>query len=163
MLFINTATDKGAAAAYNGNIPADLKDPNHEGRTKVQYGFIRVDTFFYNSEHEMYQLPNGIDETILISIDKFNQSEYPPQENKQFGDIRKQVVNEGYFDSTRSFGDRLKVNEWANSLRQYAYYTKYDPTDPVQLSQLQAKTTDKIRLSHFMIPFVDKGSVRVLK
>ena len=69
----------------------------------------------------------------------------------------KQVVNQGHFYSTRNSGDRLKVNEWANSLRQYAYFTKYDPTDPDQLRQLQEKTTDKIRLSHFMIPFLDKG------
>ena len=157
-LFINTATKEGADAAYEGTgIPEDLKDPNHPDRTKVQYCFIRVDTFFYNSEHEMYQLPNGFDEKILISIDAFDQSGYPPQENKQFGDIKKQVVNQGHYDSTRNFGDRLKVNEWANSLRQYAYLKQYDPTDPVQLSQLQEKTTDKIRLSHFMIPFVDKG------
>ena len=157
-LFINTATEKGASAAYEGrSIPENLKDPNHPERTKVQYGFIRVDTFFYNSDHEMYQLPNGFDEKILISIDKFDQSGFPPQENKQFGDIKRQVVNQGHYDSTRDFGDRLKVNEWANTLRQYAYLTKYDPTDPEQLSQLQAKTTDKIRLSHFMIPFVDEG------
>ena len=88
MLFINTATEKGAAA-YNGNIPDNLKDPNNPQRAKVQYGFIRVYTYFYNSENEMYQLPNGFDETILISIDKFNQKGYPPQENKQFGDIFK--------------------------------------------------------------------------
>ena len=158
LLFINTATQKGAETAYEGRtIPNDLKDHNHPERTKVQYAFIRVDTFFYKSDHEMYQLPNGFDEKILISIDKFDQSGYPPQEGKQFGDIKRQVVNEGHFDSTRDFGDRLKVNEWANSLRQYAYYTKYDPTDPEQLRNLQAKTTDTIRLSHFMIPFVDKG------
>ena len=58
-LFINTATEAGARAMFGDNIPEEYKDPHHTNRAKVQYAFIRVDTYFYNSIHEQYQLPGG--------------------------------------------------------------------------------------------------------
>ena len=70
-LFINTATKEGASEMYGNDIPDDFKDPHNETRAKTQYAFVRVDTYFYSSEHEQYQLPNGLDSNILISLDKF--------------------------------------------------------------------------------------------
>ena len=155
-LFINTATKEGAFEMYGNNIPDDLKDPHNETRAKTQYAFVRVDTYFYSSEHEQYQLPNGLDSNILISLDKFEQNDYPPQENKKLGDIRKQIVNIGHYDSTIVSGPRLKPNEWANTLRQYSFLKQYDPTKTEDLIELQRKTTDTIRLSHFLFPFSNK-------
>ena len=152
-LFINTAKEKGAQARYGNDIPDDLKDPHNNNRAKAQYAFIRVDTYFYTTDQEQYQLPNGFDNKILISIDKFNQDAYPPQENKKLGDIRKQLVNQGHYDSTKNNGDKLKPNEWANTLRQYDFLTQYDPTNPEMLERLKEKTTDIIRLSHYLMPF----------
>ena len=74
-------------------------------------------------------------------------------------DIKKIIVNPGHYDSTKERYDRLKPNEYANSLRELEFMHKYDPTDPAQLAELQSLTTDTIRLTHFMIPFVDKHLV----
>ena len=153
-LFINTAKEKGASARYGNSIPNEFKDPHNDKRAKAQYAFIRVDTYFYVTDQEQYQLPNGFDDTIFISIDNFEQTN-APKEDKQFGYIKKKLVREGYYDSSRGDGDKLKANEWANTLRQYNHLTKYDPTKPEELKQLQEKTTDTIRLSHFLMPFTN--------
>ena len=145
-LFINTAMEEGAKAMYGNSIPDDIKDPNKENRAKTQYAFVRVDTYFYPSEHEQYQLPNGLDSNILISIDKFEQSE--KNEDQKLGFIKKKLVHEGHYDSNKESGQTLKPNEWANNLREYSYLEHYDPTKEEDLKKLQNKTTDTIRLSH---------------
>ena len=155
-LFINTATELGAQANYGNNIPDDLKDPYNTNRTKVQYAFIRVDTYFYNSIHEQYQLPDGFNNSILISIDKFNQSKLGEPKGEVLGDRKPTIVNEGHYDSKKERYNRLKPNEYSNSLREYKFMKQYDPTIPEQLEQLQKLTNTTIFLSHYMIPFKDK-------
>ena len=155
-LFINTAIEEGAKAMYNGSIDNDLIDPYNNKRSKVQYAFIRVDTYFYNSIHEQYQLPDGFDNTILISIDKFNQSGLGEPKGEVLGDRKPTIVNPGHYDSTKERYNRLKPNEYSNSLREYKFMKQYDPTDSEQIKQLQNKTNSTIYLSHFMIPFSDK-------
>ena len=153
-LFINTAMEEGAKAMYGNSIPDDIKDPNKENRAKTQYAFVRVDTYFYPSEHEQYQIPNGLDSNILISIDKFEQSE--KNENQKLGFIKKKLVHEGHYDSNKESGQTLKPNEWANNLREYSYLEHYDPTKEEDLKKLQNKTTDTIRLSHYLFPCSNK-------
>ena len=158
-LFINTATEKGAKALYGSNIPEELQDPENNKKTKVQYAFIRVDTYFYNSIHEQYQLPNGFNNSILISIDNFDQSSLGKPTGKVLGDIKEKIINKGHYNSNEVKFNRLKPNEYSNSLREYEFMKQYDPTDPAQLEELKSLTNESIRLSHFMIPFIDKNHI----
>ena len=158
-LFINTGTEEGAKALFGETIPTELQDPYNVKRTKVQYAFIRVDTYFYNSIHEQYQLPNGFNDSILISIDKFNQSSLGEPTGKVLGEIKPKIVNQGHYNSTKERYNRLKPNEYSNSLREYEFMKQYDPTDPQQLEELKSLTNGTIRLSHFMVPFTDKNNI----
>ena len=159
-LFINTAKEEGAKAMYGDEIPEGLEDPYHPNRTKVQYAFIRVDTYFYNSIHEQYQLPDGFDNSILISIDKFNQSKLGEPTGEVLGDIKPKIVNKGHYDSAEKIKfNRLKPNEYSNSLREYKFMKQYDPTNEIDLKELQKITNTTVYLSHFMIPFIDKNDI----
>ena len=155
-LFINTAKEEGAKALYGDNIPEEIKDPHNNKKAKVHYAFIRLDTYFYPSDHGLYQLPSGFNDSILISVDKYNQESLTTSKGKTLADIKRQVVQAGHYDSTKERYERLKPQEYANSLRELEFMKQYDPTDPDQLAELQSLTNDTIRLTHFMIPFVDK-------
>ena len=155
-LFINTANEEGAKALYGDDILEELKDPYNPKRTKVQYAFIRVDTYFYNSIHEQYQLPDGFNNSILISIDEFNQSVLGEPEGEVLGDRKPTIINEGHYNSREDKFNRLKPNEYSNSLREYKFMKQYNPTKKEDLEELQSLTNSKVYLSHFMVPFVDK-------
>ena len=151
-LFVNTATPKGAKAYYgNDAIPDEERDGDNENIAKVQCAFIRVDTYFYTSIFDQYQLPNGFNGDVLISIDKFDQSNAPIID-AQLGFIKTTLQNPGHYNSSMGKYHTLKPNEYRNPFRQYKNMTQYDPTDPEQLKALQALTTDKVKLSHFMSP-----------
>ena len=157
-LFINTATEEGAKALYGNDIPEDVKDPYHPNRAKVQYGFARVDTYFYNSIHGQYQYPNGLSDKVLISIDKFDQSslgDKSKNKGKVLGDLKAKIITKGHYDSTKERYNRLKPNEYSNVLREYEFMTQYDPTNSEDLKKLQELSTDTIKLTHFMVPFSD--------
>ncbi|MBO5530612.1 MAG: hypothetical protein J5970_04365, partial [Bacilli bacterium] len=158
-LFINTATEEGAKAMYNDNIDNNLIDPYNNKRTKTQYAFIRVDTYFYNSIYGQYQIPDGFNDSILISIDKFDQSKLGEKKGDSLSDIKAEIVNPGHYDSTKERYNRLKPNEYSNSLRRLKFMKQYDPTDPEQLEQLQSLTNSNIYLSHFMVPFTDNNGI----
>ena len=117
----------------------------------MQCAFIRVDTYFYTSIFDQYQLPNGFNGDVLISIDKFDQSNAPIID-AQLGFIKTTLQNPGHYNSSMGKYHTLKPNEYRNPFRQYKNMTQYDPTDPEQLKALQALTTDKVKLSHFMSP-----------
>ena len=158
-LFINTATEEGAKALFNDSIPEELQDPDNNKRTKVQYAFIRLDTYFYNSIHEQYQLPTGFNNSILISIDKYNQSSLE-KNGTVLGDIKPNILKKGHYNSGEDRYNRLKPNEYSNSLREYKFMKQYDPTVPEQLKELQSLTNETIRLSHYMVPFIDKNNIK---
>ena len=158
-LFIDTSNEEGAKALYNGSIPEDLQDPYNNKRTKVQYAFIRVDTYFYNSIHEQYQLPTGFNNSILISIDKFNQSSLGNPIGKVLGEIKPKIINKGYYNSSEDRYNRLKPNEYSNSLREYEFMKQYDLINPKELEELQTLTNETICLSHFMVRFTDKNKI----
>ena len=158
-LFVNTATEKGAKALFGDTIPTELKDPHNGQRTKVQYAFVRVHTYFYNSEFGQYQLPDGFNDKILISIDKFDQTKLGEKKGNSLSDIKREVVNEGYYDSTKEKLKKLKPHEYSNSLRRLTFMKQYDPTDSDQLKQLQNLTNTNIYLSHFMVPINDKNGI----
>ena len=158
-LFINTATEKGAKTLYGDEIPTELKDPYNDKRTKTQYAFIRVDTYFYNSEYGQYQIPDGFNHKVLISLDHFDQSSLTTPKGHSLKDIKKQIVNKGHYDSTKTKFNRLKPNEYANSLRELDFMEQYDPTNPDKLKELQDLTNSKVYMSHFMVPFADKDDI----
>ena len=161
-LFIDTATDEGASALYgerNEQIPADLVDPHNPTRTKTHYCFIRLDTFFYPSSHGLYQYPTGVDEKVLISIDRYNQDSIVKGGSK-VGDRRAQLLVPGHYNSKLQRYDRLKPNEYSNVMREYAFMRRYDPTNENDLRDLKALTNDSIRLTHFMVPFTDKDKIQ---
>ena len=151
-LFIDTATEVGAQAYYEGDsIPNEEIDKDNNNVAKVHLGFIRVDTFFYNSIFNQYQYPNGFNDSVLISLDHFEQNEAPILD-KKIGEIKAELKVTGYYDSTKARYQTLKPNEYFNPLRQYKSKTQYDPTKEEDLKKLQELTTDKIKLSHFMVP-----------
>ena len=107
-----------------------IKDPYHPTRAKAQYAFIRVDTYFYNSIYDQYQLPDGFNNSILISIDEFDQSKLGAPQGEVLGDRKPTIINEGHYDSSKEKFNRLKPNEYSNSLREYKFMKQYNPTKP---------------------------------
>ena len=155
-LFINPATEVGAEAYYGGNfdeIPEDDRNPDDPHRAKVHLAFIRVDTFFYSSIFNQYQIPKGLDSSVLISLDRFDQSN-APIEGELLGEVRSKIQNQGHYDWTKGPYNTLKPNEYRNPLRQYKTIKQYDPTKPEDLKALQDLTleNDTIKLSHYMSP-----------
>jgi hypothetical protein len=155
-LFINPATEVGAEAYYGGNfdeIPEDDRNPDDPYRAKVHLAFIRVDTFFYSSIFNQYQIPKGLDSSVLISLDRFDQSN-APIEGELLGEVRSKIQNKGHYDWTKGPYNTLKPNEYRNPLRQYKTIKQYDPTKPEDLKALQDLTleNDTIKLSHYMSP-----------
>ena len=155
-LFINPATEVGAEAYYGGNfdeIPEDDRNPDDPHRAKVHLAFIRVDTFFYSSIFNQYQIPKGLDSSVLISLDRFDQSN-APIEGELLGEVRSKIQNKGHYDWTKGPYNTLKPNEYRNPLRQYKTIKQYDPTKPEDLKALQDLTleNDTIKLSHYMSP-----------
>ena len=154
-LFINTATNEGAKAYYGtDSIPDDEKDIQDPTKARVHLAFIRLDTYFYKSSHNQYQLPNGFNEQVLISIDKYEQNGAKVY-GENIGDVHGEVKVTGHYNIQEEKYKTLKPNEYYNSMRQYSYMTKYDPTNPEDLKKLQGMTTDKINLTHFMCPNKD--------
>ena len=155
-LFINPATEVGAEAYYGGNfdeIPEDDRNPDDPHRAKVHLAFIRVDTFFYSSIFNQYQIPKGLDSSVLISLDRFDQSN-APIEGELLGEVRSKIQNKGHYDWKKGPYNTLKPNEYRNPLRQYKTIKQYDPTKPEDLKALQDLTleNDTIKLSHYMSP-----------
>ena len=160
-LFVDTAEEEGAKALYGNNIPEELKDgdPDRANRAKAQYCFIRLDTYFYKSLFDQYQLPDGLDDSIIFSIDKYDQSDLL-KTNKIFGEMKAKVYKKGHYDSTKEEFKRLNPNEYTNPLLLYANKNVFDPTDNSQMQRIKELTNDKVRLSHFMLPFQDRGIKR---
>ena len=154
-LFINRATVEGAKAYYGTDpIPEIEQDIENSNIARVQKAFIRVDTYFYTSMFNQYQLPSGFDGNVLISIDKFEQSG-TEQVGKILGEIKTKIKNKGHYDSTKEPYNTLKPNEYYNAMRQYANMRQYDPTNEADLKALQDRTNDTVRLTHFMVPNKD--------
>ena len=153
-LFVNTATEEGAKAYYGekiNEIPDDERDGDNDKLGRVQCAFIRVDTYFYTSMFDQYQLPSGFNGDVLISIDKFDQANAPIKDAK-LGFIKTELQNKGHYNSSLGKFNTLKPNEYRNPFRQYKNMTQYDPTNPESLKALQDLTNDTVKLSHFMSP-----------
>ena len=154
-LFINTATEIGAQTYYGEDtIPPDEVDIENPNITRVHLGFIRLDTYFYNSIFSQYQYPTGLNNTILISLDHYMQSEAPILD-KKIGEIRPAHKVDGYYDSSKENYKTLKPNEYYNPMRQYQFMKQYDPTKSEDLEALKQMTNNTIKLTHFMCPNKD--------
>ena len=160
-LFIDTASEIGAQTYYydGDSIPDDEVDIANSKKARVHLGFIRVDTYFYNSVFNQYQLPNGFDNSVLISLDHFNQSEAPILD-KKLGEIIPELKVVGHYNSSEAKYKTLKPNEYYNPLRQYKFMKQYDPTTEEGLKALQEMTNDIIKLTHFMVPNKDPRITR---
>ena len=160
-VFIDTTTEKGAEAYYGNtnNIPEDEKDKGNPNIARAHLGFVRIDTFFYSSKFNQYQLPKGFNEKILISLDKYDQST-ASKDGTIFGEKKAEIYKEGHYDSTKNKYNTLKPNEYTNPLRQYEFLKKYDPTKPEELKALQDLTSDTLKLTHFMFPNKDTKITR---
>ena len=160
-LFIDTATEIGAQTYYyeGDSIPDDEVDIANNNKARVHLGFIRVDTYFYNSIFHQYQLPNGFDHSVLISLDHFNQSEAPILD-KKLGEIIPELKVVGHYNSSEEKYKTLKPNEYYNPMRQYKFMKQYDPTTEEGLKALQEMTNDTIKLTHFMVPNKDPRITR---
>ena len=156
-LFINTATEEGAKAYYgNDPIPENETDADNKNVAKVHLAFIRVDTYFYTSMFNQYQLPSGFDGNVLISIDKFDQSGDDEFENgKILGEIKPKIRHPGHYNSSMPDYHTLEPNQYYNAMRRYDNMIQYDPTDAEQLKELQKRTNDTVKLTHLMVPNKD--------
>ena len=153
-LFVNRATEVGAKAYYGTDqIPEGERDIANNKTARVQKAFIRVDTYFYTSIFNQYQLPSGFDGDVLISIDKFEQDS--KLEGKILGEIKPEVKIHGHYDSTKDDYDTLQPNQYFNAMRRYANMKQYDPTKPEDLKALQERTNDTLKLTHLMVPNKD--------
>ena len=162
-LFVNTATETGASLYYGSDeIPLSERDKENEHKARSNLLFIRLDTYFYTSNFNQYQIPSGFDGSILISVDKFDQSDTTkaPINGQLFGEVMSKVYTKGVYDSSKGKYNTLKPNQYTNPLRQYKNIKQYDPTKPEDLAALQAKTNDTIKLTHFMVPNKDKYITR---
>ncbi len=152
-LFINPATEIGAREYFKGgDIPLEEQDIEDPTTGRVHLAFITVDTFFYTSIFNQYQLPKGLDGTVLLSIDKFEQGN--TKEDKTLGAIRAKIRTPGHYDWTKGRLNTLQPNQYTNPMRQYKNIKQYDPTNPADLKTLQEMTNDNdtIKLTHFMMP-----------
>lgn len=171
-IFLDINTEEGAKNYYTKygedsyTIPENEVDGENSKIAKVELVFVRVDTYFYPQNVGDYIYPNGIDDSILISIDKYEQNPTPQQQANVLGNARSYVTKDGYYDSTKPQFDTLVANEYSNVLRQYTHMTKYDPTDETSFGQLKQKMKEKlgnseaeleIKLSHYLVPNIEEG------
>jgi hypothetical protein len=136
MTFVDTSKENGAKAQYENGIPEHLKDPVNPNKTKKYIPFSRVDIFFYPADE--YQLPNGLDDTFLLYVDKYD-GVYDPakQTDGKLGAARAYKIKKGTFDSTKANRDeRLVPNEYSNVLKQYNKHKQYDPTNATAMAEL---------------------------
>ena len=160
MTFVDTSKEKGANAQYENGIPSELRDPVNEKKTKKYIPFSRVDIFFYPADE--YQMPNGLDDTFLLSVDKY-QGEYDPskQTDGKLGSARAYRIKKGTFDSSKpTREERLVPNEYSNLLKQYDRHNQYDPTDPTVMAELERITKGDLKLTHYLVPIIDPEITR---
>ena len=100
-----------------------------------------------------------MDDSVIFSIDKFNQSKLE-KTDEIFGAVKARVYNKGHYDSTKEEFNRLKPNEYSNPLLLYKYKNVFDPTNESDMEHIKQLTNDKVRLSHFMVPFQDKAEIK---
>ena len=115
--------------------------------------------FFYKSAFDQYQIPKGLDYTYLISIDKYNQEGVIPK-GKILGDVKPNRLKMGYYDSTRNKNERLIPEQYSNSMLEYEYMQKLDPTLPEDLEVLKNLTNNSVTISHYMIAFEEKDEIK---
>ena len=160
MTFVDTSKENGAKAQYENGIPEHLKDPVNPNKTKKYIPFSRVDIFFYPADE--YQLPNGLNDSFLLSVDKYD-GVYDPakQTDGKLGAARAYKIKKGTFDSTKANRDeRLVPNEYSNVLKQYNKHKQYDPTNATAMAELERISNGDLKLTHYLIPVIDPEIVR---
>ena len=149
MPFIDNTTELGAAVS--GIDEADELNTNVNKKTFL---FSRNDIYFYDSLGD-YQMPRGIDESFVISIDKYPRSSEACAE--VFGFASNEIIKKGAFNNN----DGLVPNEWANLLFKVCNRTQYDPSKPEDLEKLGPD----VKYTHYLVPNLDTsitsaGSIR---
>ena len=154
MPFINTATEEGAKAQYGNNIPPDIADPDHPTQTKRKFAWVRNDIYFFNNEE--YQLPSGIDESVLISVDNYTAP--PIGTSSSYGKEKANIQVKGYFNSSEEIP--LKVNEYENLMKKYKFHVQYNPTIETDMQKLKQKTNGEVSFTHYLIEVNDNTITR---
>ena len=149
MPYVDTTKEAGAKLYYGDTIPPDIADPSNPKRAKKNLIFSRNDVYFYDSSGD-YQMPTGIDETFVISIDKYPHSERPCETTFGKADVVQQ--KNGTFTHTEG----LIPNEWENQLFRTCGRTQYDPTKPEELEKLGPD----VNFIHYLVPVVDEEITR---
>ena len=152
MPFIDNTTDLGAVTSG-----VDEPDEEKPSVNKKTFLFSRNDIYFYDSLGD-YQMPRDIDETFVISIDKFPKSTQACAD--VFGFAENEVINKGAFNNEEG----LRPNEWANLLFKVCNRTQYNPFNATDL----AKLGPDVKLTHYLVPNLDEsiksaGSIRGFK
>lgn len=134
LVFIDISTEEGAKEYFRDKpIPKEMQDKDNPKRARKHLLWSRVDMFFYQSKD--YQYPPGMDETILISVDKYPAPKLGTSEH--FGLEKPYKQKEGHYNSA-FYPDKptLVPHEYSNVMKQYKFIKHYDPTKKEDLEQL---------------------------
>ncbi|MCQ2819574.1 MAG: hypothetical protein MJ252_20110, partial [archaeon] len=147
--FADTATSVGAQTVYeNDGIPEDWKNPNKPGVARKEFLFVRNDIYFYESDN--YMLPDGINYTHILTVDKYKK--YSGECDTQFGFAKANVTEPGYYNENQG----LKPREYTNALTHYFCIRDYiDPTNEEELHTKIPGSENSLQLIHYLIPVKD--------
>ena len=98
MVYVDDTTPEGAKTLYGDNINnTEIRDPILKNVAKKEFGFVRIDIFFYDNIN--YHNPPGVDKNTFITFDQLQ--EYQKKENcSEIREFSKQFkVVEGYFNN----------------------------------------------------------------
>lgn len=144
MPYIDTTHENGAKLFYGETIPENKRNPTNPKVSKKPIIFSRNDVYFYDSLGD-YQMPRNIDESFVISIDKF------PKPTRQCSDVFGKADIKPQINGTFTHNEGLIPNQWENLMFRTCNRTQYDPTKPEQL----AKLGPDISLIHYLVPVTD--------
>ena len=145
LVFIDTSKENGAKTYYKNEIPEDKKDPANPLRAKLNTVFSRVDLHFKYDKN--YQLPDNVEETMAISVDKYDKIP-TTKTNRAIGRYNAdKSVDEGFY-SDKNDG-KLIPDEFYNVLKQHNQITTF--IDPLDENTNISEIFPGMKLSHYLV------------
>ena len=72
MVYVDDTTPEGAKTLYGDNIDnTEIRDPILKNVAKKEFGFVRIDIFFYDNIN--YHNPSGVDKNTFITVDQLQE------------------------------------------------------------------------------------------
>ncbi len=149
LAFIDDTTPNGAKALYGNTIDGDIIDPVLNDRAKTEFIFIRQDLYYYDEKNYIY--PEGINNTIIFSLDRLKKYENKKNCKKKYENIVSETIEEGYYTNreTDKKATILKPTIWENDLFQLCDLTVIDPTNEKEIKN-QFGNLDSFKPVHYI-------------